>query len=158
MGYNTIKITKYVDVIIERVANAAITPGMLIELMSTNKVKAHATAGGNIAPIMIALENELEGEDIDTNYAAADQVQCWVARPGDVAYLILSDGQNASIGSYLESAGNGYVNVHTVDSMSGEYSRPICAMALEALDLSGSSGEESSGVLGYNKRIKAMIV
>ena len=71
---NTIKSKKYLDIINERVANAAITPGMLIEIMSTNKVRAHATAQGNAAKIF-ALEDELQGKGIDDNYSALDPVQ-----------------------------------------------------------------------------------
>ena len=76
MAYNTIKVKKYSDVIEEYSASAAITPGHLIELASATTVKVHATAGGNVLP-MFALENELEGEDIDDAFAANDKVQCW---------------------------------------------------------------------------------
>lgn len=168
MAYNTIKLKKYLDIIEEKVAAAAITPGMLIELTSTDtKVQAHSTAGGNAIPTRIALENELEGEDIDTAYATDDVVQTWIPQRGAVAYMILADGENVSIGDPLESAGNGYLQKHVADVESFESAEPgsitvypnqIVAVALEAKDLSGSSGEESSGTLGYNKRIKVQIV
>ena len=38
---NTIKLKKYQDIINEYEAEAAITPGMLIELTSSNTVQAH---------------------------------------------------------------------------------------------------------------------
>jgi hypothetical protein len=166
---NTIKLKKYTDIIIEQDSTAvAVWPGMLLELTTTaNQVQAHSTAGGNALPY-VALENELEGEDIDTAYAAAgDKVQVWVATRGEEAYMILADGENVSIGDYLESAGNGYLQKHVTDTESFEsneegaisvYPQQIVAQALEAVDLSGSSGEESSGTLGYNKRIKVRIV
>lgn len=169
MGYNTIKLKKYTDIINEIEAAAAITPGMLLELTSAGKVQAHSSAGGNALPYF-ALENELEGEDIDTAYAAADQTQVWVATRGEEVYAILADGENVSIGDYLESAGNGYLQKHTEDATSWEsgskqeaqtitiYSQQIVCQALEAKDLSGSSGEESSGTLGYNKRIRVRVV
>ena len=171
MGYNTIKLKNYLDVFEEKVAAAAITPGMLIELTTTDtKVQAHSTAGGNAIPIRVALESELEGEDIDTAYAADDRVQTWIPQRGDWGYLILADGENVSISDPLESAGNGYLQKHVADKESWEsgsvqegrsitiYPNQIVCTALEALDLSGSSGEESSGTLGYNKRIKVQFV
>lgn len=168
MAYNTIKLKKYLDIIEEKVATAAITPGMLIELTSTDtKVQAHSTAGGNAIPIRVALESELEGEDIDTAYAADDRVQTWIPQRGAVAYMILADGENVSIADPLESAGNGYLQKHVADVESFESAEPgsisvypnqIVGVALEALDLSDSSGGESSGTLGYNKRIKVQFV
>lgn len=164
---NTIKLKSYNDVIIERDANATITPGMLIELMSTNKVRAHASEGQNMVP-MIALENALEGEDINDNYAANDKVQIWIPTRGDEAYMILEDGENVVIGDLLESNGAGYLQKHVADVESFESAEPgsitvypnqTKLMALEAKDLSGSSGEEeSSDVVGYNKRIRVMVL
>jgi len=169
MAYNTIKLTKYLDIVAEYDAASTITPGMLIELGSGGTVAAHATAGGNVLP-MFALEDELQGHDIEDQFAAGDEVQCWVPVRGDIVYAILADGQDVSIGDSLESAGNGYLQKHTADLESWEsgskqeagsitvYGNQIVGIALEAKDLSGSSGEEdSSGVLGYNKRIKVRI-
>lgn len=170
MAYNTIKLKKYLDIVNEYVANAAIIPGMLIELMSTNKVRAHATSGGNALP-MFALEDELQGNGIDDAYAAADQVQCWVAVRGEEVYAILADGETAAIGSLLESNGAGYLKVHTAETWTSKdaqeantvYSNPIVGVALEYKDLSGSSGEGSAGEssvspLGYNKRIRIRVL
>lgn len=161
MAKNTIKIKKYVDIIEEMVANAAITPGMLVEEMSTGKVRAHATAGGNAIP-MFALEDELQGKAIAEAYAAADPVQVWIAQRGEQVYAILADGENVAIGDPLESNGDGTLKKHVADTESFEsneagsitvYPLQIVGFALEAVDLSGSSGEESSGDLGYDKRI-----
>jgi hypothetical protein len=167
MAKNTIKIKKYTNSIEERDAAAAITPGMLLEYTSAGKVQAHSTAGGNALPIGFALEDELQGRDIDTAYAADDKVQCMVNQPGDHVYAILKDGENVAIGDPLESAGNGYLQKHVSDVESFEsaeagsitvYPNQIVGIALEAVDLSGSSGEESSGALGYAKRIEIMTV
>ena len=164
--FNTIKLKKYLDIIEEYVAVAAITPGMLVELTSADKVQAHASAGLNTVPYF-ALEDELQGRGIDTAYAADEPVQVWVAQRGEVVYGILADGQSVAIGDFLESNGNGYLRKHVTDVESFEsneegsisvYPLQIVGQALEALDLSDSSGEESSGALGYNKRIKVRIV
>lgn len=166
MAKKTIKLINHSDSFFERVAAAAITPGMLIERTSADKVQAHSGAGQNVVPITFALEDELQGNGIDTAYAAADQVFCWSPARGDVVYAILKDGENVAIGDKLESAGNGYLQKHVADVESFEsaeagsitvYPNQIVGEALEALDLSGSSGEESSGALGYAKRIKIKV-
>lgn len=166
MAYNTIKIKKYLDIIDEKVANATIIPGMLIELMTTNKVRAHATAEGNALP-MFALEDELQGKGIDDNYSALDPVQIWIPQRGEEVYAILADGYDVDISDWLASNGNGYLREHTAETESWGVSEAgevtvnplqIVAQALEAVDSSGSSGEESSGSLGYAKRIRVRIV
>jgi len=166
MAYNTIKIKKYVDIIVEKAANAAITPGMLIEEMSTGKVRAHATAQGNVLP-MFALENELEGEGIDDAYAADDRVQCWIPQRGEEVYAIVADEMAIAIGDWLASNGDGYLREHVAETESWAVSEAgavtvlplaIVAQALEAVDTSDSSGGESSGALGYAKRIRVRIV
>lgn len=167
MAKNTIKIVKYLDVVLERDAVAAITPGMLLEYTSAGKVQAHSTAGGNCMPRAFAMEDELQGNGIDTAYAADDKVQCWITQAGEQVYAILADGANVAIGDPLESAGTGYLQKHVADVESFESAEPgaitvlpeqIVAIALEAVDLSDSSGGESSGVLGYNKRIEIMVI
>ena len=117
---NTIKIKKYADIVEEYDAGAAITPGMLIALGSAETVAAHASAGGNVTPIMIALEDELQGKDVDDAYASGDKVQCWIAGRGDIAYMILADGENVVIGDALESNGAGYLQKHVADVESFE--------------------------------------
>lgn len=149
MAKNTIKIKKYLDVVEEYVANAAITPGHLIEVMSTGKVRAHATAGGNALPIF-AMEDELQGNGIDDDYSALDPVQCWVALRGEQVYALLANGETAVIGSWLESAGDGTLRVHVpqVDSSADITTilpNNIVGMALEAVDMSDSSAADPSG-------------
>lgn len=166
MAKNTIKLKKYSDVVKEKTAASAITPGMLITLDTNGKVKAHDGAAEDAVP-MFALEDELQGKGIDDAYSADDPVQCWMPYRGDEVYAILVDGENVSIGAYLVSDGSGNLKEHTTEeeswgvSEAGSvevYPLQIVARALEAVDLSGSSGEESSGPLGYNKRIKVEIV
>jgi len=147
-------------------ANAAITPGMLIEVMSTDKVRAHANAGQNALP-MFACEDELQGKGVTDDYAADDKVQVWIPGRGDQVNAILADGENASIGSFLESNGDGMLKVHVADVESFEsneagsvtiYPLQIVGVAVDAVDLSDSSGGESSGALSYDKRIRVRII
>jgi len=129
----------------ERVANAAITPGMLVELMSTGKVRAHANAG-QPAQKSFAVEDDLQGNAISDAYAADALVQYDIMRPGDVVYAFLKNGENAVIGSLLESAGNGELQVYTADSAGiVEYPNSIVGQAIEAVDMSDSSAADPAG-------------
>ena len=161
MAYNTIKVKKYSDVIEEMVASAAITPGMLLIIESTGKVKAHNQADKDAFPIF-ALEDELQGKGIDDAYAANDPVQCWIPYRGDIVNAILADGENVNIGDPLTSDGYGRLKKHVTDTGASTvpwtvYPEQIVGYAAEALDLSGSSGAEVSGPLGYHKRLLVRI-
>ena len=162
MAYNTIKVKKYSDVIEEMVASAAITPGMLLIIESTGKVKAHNQADKDAFPIF-ALEDELQGKGIDDAYAANDPVQCWIPYRGDIVNAILADGENVAIGDPLTSDGYGRLKKHVTDvgasaaELVSIYPLQIVGYAAEALNLSGSSGEETSGPLGYHKRLLVRI-
>ena len=161
MAYNTIKVKKYSDVIEEMVASAAITPGMLLIIESTGKVKAHNQADKDVFPIF-ALEDELQGKGINDAYAANDPVQCWIPYRGDIVNAILADGQKVVIGDALTSDGYGRLKKHVTDTGASTvpwtvYPEQIVGYAAEALDLSGSSGTEVSGPLGYHKRLLVRI-
>lgn len=170
MAKNTIRLKNFLNIINEETANAAIRPGDLIELMSTDKVRKHANAGQNVVPVMFAIENVNIGGDIGDNYAANDKVQAWIPQRGDEVYAIVKDDTVAIvIGDPLESAGDGGLQKHVADVESFEsadpgsitvYPQNIVAIALEAVDVSGSSGEESqnSSGLGWDKRIKVRII
>jgi len=141
MAYNTVKVKKYSDIIEEYEAVAAITPGHLLELTSAGKVQKHSVAGGNVFP-MFALENELEGGGLTDDYATADVVQVWIPGRGDQVYALLADGESVVIGDFLESAGTGRLRERITESAGATGFESIVGQALEALDLSGSSGEE----------------
>lgn len=161
MAYNTIKVKKYSDVIEEMVASAAVTPGTLLIIESTGKVKAHNQADKDVFPIF-ALEDELQGKGIDDAYAANAPVQCWIPYRGDIVNAILADGQKVAIGDALTSDGYGRLKKHVTDTGASTvpwtvYPEQIVGYAAEALDLSGSSGTEVSGPLGYHKRLLVRI-
>lgn len=124
-------------------AASTIKPGHLIELIAAGTVQPHSTAEGN-AEKMFAVEDDYQGNDIDDNYAAAALVQCWIAQRGDVVYAWLSDGETAVIGSQLSSNGDGDLQVHVPDDSGSIQTEGIIAVALEAKDLSGSSGADST--------------
>ena len=151
---NTIKLKKYSDHIEEWVANAAIMPGMLVELMTTGKIRPHSDANGNAMP-MFALEDELQGKGVDEAYAAADPVQVWIPYRGDKVYALLEDGQTVVIGDWLVSAGNGHLRkfVGGDSGAAEELSLEIVAMAYEAMDASESSGGDQP-----QRRIEVLVV
>lgn len=165
----TIKLKNYKNINNEYEAEAAIIPGELIELNSNGNVQVHSTAGGNLLQ-MFAVEDELQGNGIDDAYADGDKVQCWVTLRGEEVYAILADGEDVAIGDFLESNGTGELVKHVPDTADSDdtitaYTNQIVGISLEDIDLSGSSGEESSeggydsslDPLGFNRRIKIRI-
>jgi hypothetical protein len=139
MAKNTIKIKKYSDVVEEMKANAAITPGMLVEEMSTGNVRAHATPSGNAIP-MFALEDELQGKTIDDAYAQNDQVQVWIPGRGDMVYGLLAKGQNVTRGTFLVSNGDGYLAaVSDSASFGDDDSAKVIGVALESVNATAAA-------------------
>lgn len=135
MAYNTIMLKGENPNIEELVANAAITPGMILELYTT-KVRKHASPDGTVKPIIVALEDELQGGGIDDDYDANSVVRVWHPKPGDQFYGLLADGEDVDIGDKLASNGDGYLKKMDGDSVEGE----ICGVAREARDRTTSSG------------------
>lgn len=160
MGYNTIKIRKYSDVIEEHVAAAGLVPGMLLEITTAGKVRKHSRMFGNVMP-MFALEDELQGKEIGDAFVTNDRVQCWIPNRGDVVLAILFDGQSVEIGDLVISHGDGYLMKYIASDDSDYTQNPnqIVGMAMEKKDLSGSSGEETGDtILGFNARFKVRIL
>ena len=130
-------------------AGGAITPGHLIDRNSAGAVVVHATAAGNVAVPMFALEQDTVGNDIDTAYASGDRVQMVVPQPGSEVYALLPASAAAVvIGDLLESSGDGTLRKYTAPSQavneggSATYTiapkvNAIVARALEAVDNSG---------------------
>ena len=127
---------------IEYKGAGVITPGQLLEFDSSGDVKRHATAAGNQARIF-ALEDHTHGKDIDDNYADNVQIQTIHARSGDIINCLLKDGETAVIGSKVESAGDGDMQIHAADSGAAPVvPESIVGTAKEALDLSDSSAAD----------------
>lgn len=94
----------------ERLANAALSPGHVVELMSTDKFRKNTRAALPGTPKIIALEKEYLGKGITTAYAAADQVVAGVFKPGSMVTLRLAASAVAVvIGDLLECAADGTV-------------------------------------------------
>ena len=152
---NTIIVKNYSDVVEEYLAHETIYPGQLLALTNALKVQKHASAGGAGRPVMFAVEDALQGKSIDDPYSANDPVQVWIPGRGDDVLAILADGETVVKGGPLESNADGTLKAGS--------SGVAVAVALEALDLSGSDSSnapayDQSGALGYDKRILVKIL
>lgn len=105
-SYRTIKIKKYHDIILEKVAAGAILPGSLVELNSDDKVVVNTVTGGHV-PTMFALEDELQGNSTRDSYASDDPVQIMYAGPGEVVLAVIDSGLDPAIGALLEAGASG---------------------------------------------------
>jgi len=124
----------------ERIANATITPGHLVEVISTGKLQPHGTAGGN-AQKAFAVEDDLQGKTITNDYAANDRVQYNVMERGSEVYAVLATNQTIDIGDPLESAGDGTLQKHVPANSAGvvEAVNSIVGYALEAVTTTSST-------------------
>lgn len=94
---------------IERLANAALSPGHVMELMSTNKFRKN-TRIARSAVVMVALEKEYDGKGVETAYAADDQVLAGIfARGSEVALRLPANAAAIVVGDVLETDGTGCV-------------------------------------------------
>lgn len=139
-------VLKGLGVRFEAVANAAITPGHLVELMSTGKIRVHSDSDGH-AEKAFAVEDDLQGQIISHAYEAAERVQYEIFSPGCVVNALIADGQNVAIGDPLSSNGDGTLKKYTPADSGSDLVEPnaIVAYATEAVDMSGSTGEDPSG-------------
>ena len=156
MANKSIIVKKYVNNSDELPAESAITPGMLIELTSSNTYQPHSTADGTAAK-RFAKEDSLQGGSIDDAYAADAPVQALACVQGEWILAILADGEDIAIGDKLVSNGDGALKERGGAS-DAEQPESIVAISRQTLDLSDTSGAESSGPLGYNKRLVVEIM
>ena len=144
--HRTIPIKQYGDIVQnnEKLSGAA-TPGHLLEFFSTaGSVRVHSTAGGNALP-MFALESDLEGEEITHALTSGEEIQAWIAKRGDEVNALIKNGENIAVGDLLESAGDGTLEKFEADSAGAEHVEHIVGQAMEAVDMSDSSGADPSG-------------
>jgi hypothetical protein len=152
MSYNTIKIRRFTDIQDEYAAVAAITPGMLVDLTSANKVQAHPTAAGRLS-WMFALEDELQGKGINDDYVAGDRVQVGVFTRGEIVYGLIDDEETIVIGDFLEAG------LHA-GKLRKYVSGVLVGIALEALDTATlpEGSDSSAGGEYYNLRIPVQLI
>jgi len=149
----TVILKRYNNVQFEAIAHEAITPGSLVEVMSTGKIKNHATAQGNAIPYFV-IEDAIMGKTIDDNVAQGDLARVMVAGRGDEVNAILNTSQTIVVGDLLASAGDGTLEEFTAikcdsNASAGAVTTPLqaVAMALEAVTTTSAT-----------KRIKVRII
>lgn len=130
-SYRTITIDSDVTVR-EATASGAITPGQLVEQNAATTYRRHATGDG-VAATIFAVEDDLQGNEIGTDYATGSKVFFKNFRRGDKVFAMLENGQTIAINDFLVSNGNGNLKVDATP-----VGAPVVARALEAVDLSDS--------------------
>ncbi len=119
-------------------ANAAITPGHLVEYISTGKVQKQAGSASNFAR-MFMIEKSLRGGEIGDACVENEQIEVASCYGGCEVYAWLSDGETVAIGDELEA---GTTDGELIKLSSGQ---PI-AIAREAVDLSASANSAAARI------------
>lgn len=128
----------------EDIAGGALTPGHLVEKYNDSgdaKLRVHQTQGG-FAERAVAVEDALQGREIDTAYAADERVTYKLFATGSVAYLYLKAGQNVALGDKLISNGDGTLIANGQEA-TGVSVEQIVGQAEEALDLSATGAVDT---------------
>ena len=129
----------------EYTCNGAITPGHLCELNSSGQAIVHNSADAPAAK-MFALEDDLQGAEIGTAYTTLNKGQFGLFRSGDEVAVLNANGENIAIGDLLVSNGDGTLKEYVLGAAPSAVEQPssIVAVALEAIDLSGSSSDPAA--------------
>ena len=125
----------------EEKAVAALSPGHLVEQVSTGKFQKHSTEGGK-ANFLFAEIDALQGKTLTDAYAADDLVSVNVDVSGNELQWFLKAGENVAIGDKLISGGDGTA-IADGSEASGVTVEQRIATAREALDLSGSGAVDT---------------
>ena len=125
----------------EALANAALSPGHIVEMLSTGKVQKHSTEGG-FGLVAVAVEDALQGKTITDAYAADARVTYHIQTPGTRFQGILKVGEKVAKGARLISDGEGRLIAET-SADSGTTVRQIMAYAEEAVDLTDSDDADT---------------
>lgn len=134
-------------VALNRIMNEAAKPGECLQLRSDDKFEKHGVAGGAITPIILRKDFG-QGQGVTDEVASGNQGFGWIPQIGEVGWVRLADGEDASEGDYLESAGNGRFQVYasaTTSSTGGTSvdSHAVLFQAMESVSLTDSSGAET---------------
>jgi hypothetical protein len=112
------------------IADATITPGMLLEFETANGLSPHAGAGAAAAAIFARAAHEDDGDGIDDNIASGSEVTAIYPEKG--AKINAVTDETIDRGEFVQSAGDGKVALFD--------SGVIIGVASAASDLSGTVG------------------
>jgi hypothetical protein len=113
MAFKTIIVKGAANVIRKEgiAAEAGITPGDIVNAIPGGDVTRNDVTGATVVPRAIAVERDLTGDDIDTDYADNDTVLYAVCPPGTEVWM---NGDAAiTAGNYVEAAADGEVSPET---------------------------------------------
>jgi len=156
MAIKTIKV-KGDGITLEGISSGVVSPGEVVSVTSaaSDTFIRHAVVGGNVAPILIALEDENQGSEIGTNYATAVQMFVWAPLSGSIFYGLISNGQSVTKGGLVMSDGAGRLDAYVAQAetigadSSGNITtiapNRIIGVALDTVDMSSSSAADPSG-------------
>jgi hypothetical protein len=128
----------------EAKCSEALSPGHLLQYDSSGYVKKQATAGEQCA-VMVAVENSLEGDGVTDAYASGDRVQYVHLKSGEQFLARIKNGEDIAKGDRLVSGASGLFMEEDTDSSSQLSNQSVLAIALEACDMSSSSGGDDDG-------------
>lgn len=123
----------------EAVANEALSPGHVIEVLSTGKVQKQSTEGAD-AERAVAFEDALQGRAVETAYDSGDPVTYGLLVPGSRANVMLEAGYAYTKGMSLILSGNGCLIPEAAASSAAAQAK-VFAVMMETLDLSDESNE-----------------
>lgn len=116
---------------------AGILPGHLLRLSTTlGDVLVDNGAAGATPTSLWAIEDLTQGRGISDAYADNDRVLCYYGLPGDIIFPLVETGAVLTQGVFLESAGDGTLQVRTTG-------KPIAV----SLDVFTASGAERAKVM-----------
>jgi hypothetical protein len=102
-------------------SGASLYPGMIIEKHTDGTFQPHATAGGACVKRIVIEDGfgpsptgtTLTGKKLTDPYVQAngDKVRVVIAAPGEMFYMLLKDGETATVKSMLSSNGDGKLQV-----------------------------------------------
>lgn len=129
-------------------ANEQLFAGHLLQLRSDGNVEKHTTTGGKMVPLLATETLDvMQGGEISVPYDEGDWVSTIEPQQGDKVLVVLADGEDVAYGDFLDS--NGGNEAGTVKkNNTGSWAQ---FQALESMDLTGSSGEESQAGPGADK-------
>lgn len=144
----------------EGLAQAAITPGDLVEVRAGNadiRLQRHSTANRHAVPAF-AREREVTGDGIETSYAANDTVLYTVLPPGAEVYVRVASGQVITRGNFLASNGDGTFRQHAAAATSA-VPNEVILQSLQTLRGAGpATGTEAASATTAVVRCKAVVV
>ena len=119
----------------------SIMPGMLLARDAADTLIPHGAAAANVGSRMFAIEDDLQGKDIDDAYAALQECTYVTAVRGALINALVAPSAAAVvIGSFVESAGDGTVKIVAADVATDTAQRnAIVGFAREAVDNSANA-------------------